>query len=165
MVRTIADTVNAINEQGATGGSDRSVRPTIFLARITGSTAITGKTATVGGVAASPVAWTYDWEEAYVKAPASITAGTIYATGNATRRKSSLVYGTAGKAINTIESMQCVSGTTVLGPGITTANIPAGFSVKAIQANTIVIMHQMQRDNGEPCFVFSCPNAIDGACP
>lgn len=164
MVRTIADTVNAVNEQRESGGGNGSNRPTIFLARITGNTAITGKTATVGGVAASPVAWVYDWEEAYVMAPASVTAGTIYATSNATRRKSSLIYGTAGKAVNTIESMQCVAGTTVLGPGITTANIPAGFSIKAIQTNTIVIMHQLQRENGEPCFAFSCPNAIDGAC-
>jgi len=129
----------------------------VFMARITGSTAIAGKTATIGGTAAQPVAFEYDWEEVSVS-----TTGT-YNTSDTYRRKSSLI-ATKGKAINGCEGPQMIGGTTTLGPGITTANIPAGFSFKAIANNTVVMMYATARATGENLFFFSVPNAVDGAC-
>lgn len=158
MVRTIADAVNAYNDERTSLPAQRVKIPTFFLARITGNTAISGKTATVGGVAGTQVAWTYDWEEVSMN-----TSGT-YQTAKDYRRKSSLVSGTLGKAYNGAEGPQTITATTTLGPGITTANIPAGYTIKAIANDTVVLMYALSRDNGEPLFFFCCPNAIDGIC-
>jgi hypothetical protein len=156
-VRTIADTINRINGEGQRGPKSAPPPVVVFMARITGSTAISGKTATIGGTAAQPVAWEYDWEEVSVS-----TTGT-YNTSDTYRRKSSLI-ATKGKAINGCEGPQIIGATTTLGPGITTSNIPAGFSFKAIANNTVVMMYATARATGENLFFFSMPNAVDGAC-
>jgi len=156
-VRTIADTINRINGEGQRGPKAPPPPVVVFMARITGSTAISGKTATIGGTASQPVAWEYDWEEVSVS-----TTGT-YNTSDTYRRKSSLI-ATKGKAINGCEGPQMIGATTTLGPGITTSNIPAGFSFKAIANNTVVMMYATARATGENLFFFSVPNAVDGAC-
>jgi hypothetical protein len=156
-IRAIADAVNKVNDAAPQPNTVTSSGPTIFLARITGSTAVSGKTATVGGSASQPVAWTYDWEEV------SVNTSDAYETAKSYRRTSTLA-GAKGKAFNGCEGPQMIGATTTLGPGITTANIPAGFSFKAIATNTIVLMYALSRDNGEPLFFFSAPNAVDGTC-
>jgi hypothetical protein len=119
---------------------------------------VAGKTAVYGGdPLARPVAWTYDWEEV------SLNTGGTYETAKAYRRTSTLA-GTKGKAFNGCEGVQMIGATTTLGPGITTANIPSGFTFKQIATNTVVLMYALSRDNGEPCFFFSVPNAVDGTC-
>lgn len=157
MIRQIADTVNAMNERQETPAANARVAPTVFLARITGSTPVSGKTATVGGIAAQPVAWTYDWEEV------SVNTGGTYETAKTYRRTSTLA-GTKGKAFNGCEGVQMIGTTATLGPGITTSNIPNGFTFKEIATNTVVLMYALSRDNGEPLFFFSVPNAVDGTC-
>lgn len=156
-VRTIAETINRINGERGSGKPSGPPVPMFFMARITGASPIAGKTATIGGVAAQPVAWEYDWEEVSVS-----TTGT-YNTSDTYRRKSATV-ASKGKAINGCEGPQMIGATTILGPGITTANIPAGFSFKAITTNTVVLMYATARATGEPLFFFSVPNAVDGVC-
>lgn len=157
-VRAIADAVNKVNDAAPQPNSGSASGPTIFLARITGSTPVSGKTATVGGSATpQPVAWTYDWEEV------SVNTGGTYETAKNYRRTSTLA-GTKGKAFNGCEGVQMIGTTATLGPGITTAYIPNGFSFKPIATNTVVLMYALSRDNGEPLFFFSAPNAVDGTC-
>ena len=158
-VRTIADAVNSYNEERRAGNVRSTVVPVLIMARITGSHAISGKTATVGGVASTPIAWLYDWEETFLNGSGA------YQNSKTFRRKSSLSSGTLGRAFNGCEGPQIMAGSpTVLGPGITIANIPAGFTIKPIANDTVVLMYALGRDNGQPLFFFSCPNAIDGEC-
>jgi hypothetical protein len=158
MIKVIADAVNSASERQDTTAPAQRSAPMIFLARITGSTPVSGKTAVYGGdPSARPVAWTYDWEEV------SLNTGGTYETAKAYRRTSTLA-GTKGKAFNGCEGVQMIGATTTLGPGITTANIPNGFTFKEIATNTVVLMYALSRDNGEPCFFFSVPNAVDGTC-
>lgn len=158
MIKVIADTVNsAIEKQDTTAPAQRSA-PMIFLARITGSTPVSGKTAVYGGSAsARPVAWTYDWEEV------SLNTSDAYETAKSYRRTSTLA-GAKGKAFNGCEGVQMIGTTATLGPGITTSNIPNGFTFKEIATNTVVLMYALSRDNGEPLFFFSVPNAVTGTC-
>lgn len=157
-IRAIADAVNKVNDAAPQPNSGASSGPTVFLARITGSTPVSGKTATVGG-SASPqaVAWTYSWEEV------SVNTSDAYETTKGYRRTSTLA-GTKGKAFNGCEGPQMIGTTAVLGPGITTTNIPNTFTFKPIATNTVVLMYALSRDNGEPLFFFSVPNAVDGTC-
>ena len=157
-IRAIADAVNKVNDAAPQPNSGASSGPTVFLARITGSTPVSGKTATVGGSASpQPVAWTYDWEEV------SVNTSDAYETNKGYRRTSTLA-GTKGKAFNGCEGPQMIGATTTLGPGITTTNIPNTFTFKPIATNTVVLMYALSRDNGEPLFFFSVPNAVDGTC-
>ena len=157
-IRAIADAVNKVNDAAPQTNSGASTGPTVFLARITGSTPVSGKTAVYGGSpSARPVAWTYDWEEV------SVNTSDAYETTKSYRRTSTLA-GTKGKAFNGCEGVQMIGATTTLGPGITTANIPNGFTFKEIATNTVVLMYARSRDNGEPCFFFSVPNAVTGTC-
>jgi len=159
-VRTIADAVNSYNAERRVAIPHKVKVPVLIMARITGSHAISGKTATVGGVASTPIAWLYDWEETF------IDGSGVYQNAKTQRRKSSLSSSTLGRAYNGCEGPQIIaSSPTVLGPGITIANIPAGFTIKPIEDDTVVLMYALARDNGQPLFFFSCPNAIDGACP
>jgi len=158
MIRVISDTVNEINERQEAGAVQKKVAPTVFLARITSATPVSGKTAVYGGdPSARPVAWTYEWEEV------SVNTGGTYETAKDYRRTSTLA-GTKGKAFNGCEGVQMIGATTTLGPGITTANIPNGFTFKEIANNTVVLMYALSRDNGEPLFFFSVPNAVTGTC-
>jgi len=158
MIKVIADAVNSASEKQDTTAPAQRSAPMIFLARITGSTPVSGKTATVGGSATpQPVAWTYDWEEV------SVNTGGTYETAKNYRRTSTLA-GTKGRAFNGCEGVQMIGTTATLGPGITTAYIPNGFSFKPIATNTVVLMYALSRDNGEPLFFFSAPNAVDGTC-
>jgi len=157
-VRTIADTINRINGEGQRGPKSAPPPVVVFMARITDSTPIEGKTAVYGSdPSARAVAWEYDWEEVSVS-----TTGT-YNTSDTYRRKSSTI-ATKGKAINGCEGPQMIGATTTLGPGITTDNIPDGFTFKAIANNTVVMMYATARATGENLFFFSMPNAVDGAC-
>jgi len=157
-IRAIADAVNKVNDAAPQPNSGASSGPTVFLARITGSTPVSGKTAVYGGdPSARPVAWTYDWEEV------SLNTGGTYETTKSYRRTSTLA-GTKGKAFNGCEGVQMIGATTTLGPGISTSNIPNGFTFKEIATNTVVLMYALSRDNGEPLFFFSVPNAVDGTC-
>lgn len=157
-IRAIADAVNKVNDAAPQPNSGSASGPTVFLARITGSTPVSGKTAVYGGsTSARPVAWTYDWEEV------SLNTSDAYETTKSYRRTSTLA-GTKGKAFNGCEGPQMIGATTTLGPGITTSNIPNGFTFKEIATNTVVLMYALSRDNGEPCFFFSVPNAVTGTC-
>jgi hypothetical protein len=157
-IRAIADAVNKVNDTAPQPNSGASSGPTVFLARITGSTPVSGKTAVYGGdPSARPVAWTYDWEEV------SLNTGGTYETTKSYRRTSTLA-GTQGKAFNGCEGVQMIGATTTLGPGISTSNIPNGFTFKEIATNTVVLMYALSRDNGEPLFFFSVPNAVTGTC-
>jgi len=158
MIRVISNTVNEINEQREPGAVQIKAAPTVFLARITGSTPVSGKTAVYGGnPSARPVAWTYSWEEV------SVNTSDAYETTKSYRRTSTLA-GTKGKAFNGCEGVQMIGATTTLGPGISTSNIPNGFTFKEIATNTVVLMYALSRDNGEPLFFFSVPNAVTGTC-
>lgn len=159
-VRTIADAVNLFlsQQRQKTTAPALQTLPVLIMARITGSNAISGATATVGGVANTPIAWLYDWEETFINGSGA------YQNSKTLRRKSSLSSSTLGRAFNGCEGPQRMGSTLVLGPGITTANIPAGFTIKPIANNTVVLMYALARDNGQQLFFFSCPNAIDGAC-
>lgn len=157
-IRAIADAVNKVNDTAPQPNSGASSGPTVFLARITGSTPVSGKTAVYGGnPSARPVAWTYSWEEV------SVNTSDAYETNKGYRRTSTLA-GTKGKAFNGCEGVQMIGATTTLGPGISTSNIPNGFTFKEIATNTVVLMYALSRDNGEPLFFFSVPNAVDGTC-
>jgi hypothetical protein len=157
-VRTIADAVNSYNEERRASNVRPTVVPVLIMARITGSNAISGATATVGGVASTPIAWLYDWEETFLNGSGA------YQNSKTLRRKSSLSSSTLGRAFNGCEGPQLMGSTLVLGPGITTANIPAGFTIQPIANDTVVLMYALARDNGQQLFFFSCPNAIDGVC-
>ena len=145
MVRRIAEVVNAAQPQESrVPGPKEHV---IFAARITGAASQSSET----------YVWKYTWEEVFYK-----NDGTIE-IAYAGRRKSSHI-ATWGDAYNGCEGPQFIGGNTTLGPGVLSANIPAGFALKEIANNTIVIMHLLRRINGQPLYLFSCPNAIDGTC-
>jgi len=159
MVLEIANTVNYVQQVRAQNPQRFSRPLQIFTSRIVGTpTPISGKTATVGG-ASAPVAWKYDWEEV------SFNAANTYEITLGYRRTRTLA-GSSGWAYNGCEGPQSIatSSYATLGPGITTANIPAGMNFQPICENTIVLMYALERNNGEPFFFFSCPNAIDGTC-
>jgi hypothetical protein len=146
-VRLIADTVNAILEGRDAGPNERGAQFRAFLARITGATARAGLTK----------AWLYDWQECFVN-----EAG-AYVTAANTRRRSSQIT-TYGPAINGNEGPQTIGAGTILGPGITAALIPAGYSYNAIANDTVVLMYAGQRTSGSPLFWFYAANPIDGEC-
>lgn len=114
----------------------------VFIAVITGNTTII-----------SNRRWKYTWSQSYLKSSNKLfTQSTTY-----------LVSATGTEAYNTCEALQQASGTKD-GPGITHANIPAGYALQPIATNTNVLMFQSRDDLGAVTFVFSLANAIDGAC-
>jgi len=146
-VRLIADTVNAILEGRDAGPNERGAQFRGFLARITGATARAGLTK----------AWLYDWEECFVN-----EAGAYVIAANTRRRSSQIT--TYGPAINGNEGPQTIGAGAILGPGITAALIPAGYSYNAIANDTVVLMYAGQRTSGSPLFWFYAANPIDGEC-
>lgn len=150
-VRLIADTVNSVIEGRESGTSGDVSQFRAFLARITGGTLRAGRT----------TAWLYDWEEVFVlENGAYITAG-----GAETRRRASSQFPTYGQALNGNEALQTINGNDlVVGPGITVANIPAGFTYNRIANNVVVLMYAGQRVSGSPLFWFYAANPIEGSC-
>jgi len=95
--------------------------------------------------------WTYSFEEMRWEiasdGPVSITAG-IIGTDN--------LYN-MNEAFND-------NAATVLAPGYTVANIPAGFSYQPISTGTMALVFPHVTETGEQIFVFDKPNTIDGSC-
>lgn len=146
MVRRIAEVVNAAQPQESPPGGPKE--HVIFAARITGAESQLPETRV----------WKYLWEEVFYK-----NDGTIEIE-YASRRKSENIE-TWGKAYNGCEGPQFIKTyANVIGPGVTLSLIPLGFNVRPIATDTIVIMHLLRRINGQPLYLFSCPNAIDGFC-
>lgn len=109
-----------------------------ILAKITGSTAISG----------ANYRWEYTWE-----------AAEIGSTGQFAVRSSEAWY--KGTALNVTEGGNTA---TVVMPGYLVANIPAGFAVKPIATGCYVMVFARRRTNGDIQWVFWCENAIDGTC-
>ena len=116
----------------------------VFLAKITGSTAIINNRR-----------WSYTWTSAAFDVS---TAKFKAATGSA------LISDTNQLAYNTVEGLQQDSGATKDGPGITHSNIPAGYTLKPIASGTYVLMFGTAGSTGNQIYVFSVANAIDGTC-
>lgn len=92
--------------------------------------------------------WLYSWRQA--KLVANVLHQFDYVTPE---------YWYMGTALNTIEAKNTAL---FVGPGIVKANIPAGFVVKPIEG--YVLVFPGRRVDGTPMWLFSVPNAIDGAC-
>lgn len=102
---------------------------------------------------ASPISgtvnrWLYSWRQA------KLVANAIHQFDYVTPE-----YWYMGTALNTIEAQNTALH---VGPGIVKANIPAGFSVKPVEG--YVLLFPGRRVDGTPMWLFSVPNAIDGAC-
>lgn len=113
-------------------------RVPFLLAKITASTAISG----------AVNRWEYTWVRAEVLNDSAKTfqqvAGEAWYTGT---------------AYNTMEG---VNNATTVGPGVLTANIPAGFSVKPVVGYVLIFPHRLA--DGTERWLFCVPNAIDGTC-
>lgn len=117
-----------------------------FLARITGSTAISGKVNR----------WTYDFEELRYN-PSTKEWDTVEPVAPATSP-----VGVSGTAISAIEGGN--DGAVVM-PGVQVSNIPAGFSVKPLETGCVVLILTLRATDGTSVYVISpLPNAIDGSC-
>lgn len=118
----------------------------------------------VAKILSSPVSigtnrWRYAWEEVVIKDDHLTAAISGSRKSRSTGTGAEFTY-----ALNLCELCQAVSGTKV-GPGVTIATLPSGFSAQPIEANTCVIMHALRRRSGRQLYAFSMPNAIDGTCP
>ena len=113
-------------------------RVPFLLAKITGSTAISGEVNR----------WEYTWTRAEV----------VNNSAKAFQQVASEAWYT-GTAYNVIEG---ANTSTFVGPGVTKSNIPAGFSVKPVSGYVLVYPHRMT--DGTERWLFCVPNAIDGAC-
>lgn len=109
-----------------------------LLAKITGSTAISGETNR----------WEYTWTRAEVVNNASRTFQQV---------SSEPWY--SGTAFNTMEGGNT---TTTVTPGVTVSNIPTGWSVKPVSGYVILFPHRCT--DGTERWLFCVPNAIDGSC-
>lgn len=117
-----------------------------FIAKIKASPAL---------LSGSTTRWRYAWEEVVLKDDNTVVT-TSARRANGT---DATTY-----AINLCELCQAGASPTKVGPGVTIATIPAGFTLQPIAANTCVIMYSLRRASGKQLFCFSMPNAIDGAC-
>lgn len=111
--------------------------------------------------AVTSVRWLYQWEEVFIKSDLSVETFT-----SAKRSRLDVATGyLESYAINLCEVCQSVGSASVVGPGVSISNIPAGFSLRPISENTCVIMFPVTRKDGRIQYAFSMPNAIDGSCP
>ena len=108
------------------------------VAKITGSTAITGTTNR----------WEYEWVMAEILNNATFTHQAV--SGEAWY---------LGTALNVMEG---INDATVVGPGVLVANIPSGFSVKPVTGYVTLFPYRLA--DGTERWVFCVPNAIDGTC-
>ena len=108
------------------------------LAKITGSTPIAG----------TSYRWQYTWEMAE---QLNDSAKTMQS------RSPEPWY--SGICFNAVEGMNT---STVIGPGILVANIPAGFFVKPVEGFVLLFPHRLT--DGTERWLFCVPNAIDGDC-
>ena len=139
----IASVVNKNDPATNQSGNLRKAQQ-VFLAKITGNTAIIANRR-----------WSYTWTSAAFDVP---TAKFKAAIGTA------LISDTNQLAYNTVEGLQQDSGT-YNGPGITHANIPAGYLLQPIAVGTYVHMFVDRSSNSNIIFTFTIANAIDGSCP
>jgi hypothetical protein len=139
----IASVVNK-NDPATNQSRNQRKAQQVFLAKITGSNTII-----------SNRRWSYTWTSAAFDVP---TAKFKAATGTA------LISDTNQLAYNTVEGLQQDTGATKNGPGITHANIPAGYTLQPIASGTYVLMFGTAGSTGNQIYVFSVANAIDGAC-
>lgn len=117
-----------------------------FFARITSATAITGKVNR----------WTYGFEEIRYN-PSTKEWDTVAPVGAATSP-----VGVSGSAISAIEGG---NDTAVVMPGVQVSNIPAGFEVKPLEVDCVVLILTSRATDGTVQYVISpLPNAIDGSC-
>jgi hypothetical protein len=108
------------------------------LAKLTGSTAISGATNR----------WEYTWT----------IAEQVNDSAKTMQQRASEVWYT-GTCYNACEGIN--DGTNV-GPGVLVANIPAGFSVKPVIGYVLLFPHRLT--DGTERWIFCVPNAIDGTC-
>lgn len=117
-----------------------------FLARITGSSAISGKVNR----------WSYTFEEIRYN-PSTKEWDTVAPTPPATAP-----VGVSGTAVSAIEGG---NDSAVVMPGVAVSNIPAGFSVKPLDTGCVVLVLTCRTTEGSSVYVISpLPNAIDGSC-
>jgi len=118
-------------------------RNPFFIAKITGTTVIIADRR-----------WKYQWAEGTLGATNlfELVSGSSYTYTN-----------TGDYAYNTCEALQQSSGQ-YYGPGVTAANIPAGYLLQPIAVGTYVHMFVDRSANSNIIFTFSMANAIDGTC-
>lgn len=126
----------------------RHVNTMPFLARITAASS------------SGTRRWTYSFVEVGMNTSGEFVdaaAGTsmLYSGGTGTDQ--------VRQAYNTVEWVQSATPATI-GPGITVANLAAGWDVQPIATNTVVLMHRV-RMSDHVAYAFCCPNAVDGNCP
>jgi hypothetical protein len=136
---------SVVNKNDPAINQSRNLRKAqqVFIAKITGNTQIILNRR-----------WSYTWTSAAFDVP---TAKFKAAVGTA------LISDTNQLAYNTVEGLQQDSGT-YNGPGITHANIPAGYTLQPIATGTYVLMFGTAGSTGNQIYVFSVANAIDGTC-
>ncbi len=115
-----------------------------LLAKITSSTAIDSTTNR----------WSYGWEEHWWDPSASPDTSSLK-TGGLDSTKAGVAYN-----VNEIGNTS-----TAACPGVTLANLPGTFAVKAISTSTRVILFRFTADDGTAVWMFDKVNAIDGECP
>jgi len=137
---------SVVNKNDPATDQSRNLRKAqqVFLAKITGSNTII-----------SNRRWSYTWTSAAFDVP---TAKFKTAIGTA------LISDTNQLAYNTVEGLQQDTSATYNGPGITNANIPAGYTLQPIATGTYVLMFGTAGSTGNQIYVFSVANAIDGTC-
>ena len=136
---------SVVNKNDPATNQSRNLRKAqqVFLAKITGNTQIILNRR-----------WSYTWQSAAFDVPTNKFKAAI---GTA------LISDTNQLAYNTVEGLQQDSGT-YNGPGITHANIPAGYTLQPIATGTYVLMFGTAGSTGNQIYVFSVANAIDGTC-
>lgn len=132
------------NERTRTDSTSAFIdRQPFFIAKITTSTTIIANRR-----------WKYGWAEGTLGSTNlfELVSGSSYTYDN-----------TGDYAYNTCEALQQASGTKD-GPGITHANIPAGYALQPIAEGTYVHMFVNRSSNSNIIFTFTIANAIDGSC-
>lgn len=114
-----------------------------LIGKILGSTAISG----------ASYRWLYTWRKADVFGTSSTPDYKFEDSDDAALQ---------GEALNV-----CEGGNTAatLMPGITVANIPAGFTIGPIATGCYVLLTPKRLKDGTEMYFFFCPNPIDGTCP
>ncbi len=125
-------------------GTRESKQPRVFVARITGSSGITGEN--------NRFAYTFDEETAD-----DFSSGSKNYNFSAGGR---LVTGTA------YNIMEVNNTAALMNPGVdlSAGDFPSGMSVQAISTGSLVFMRQFRDDQGASLYLFQAENAIDGSC-
>lgn len=149
-IMVMLDEYEKKNRKNPSGAFIKSTNANMFLANITGATAISGGAAN---------RFYYDWTELNITSASTVDTKAGGRTGTT---------GAGTAALNLCEIPNTANN---IAPAIDLdgATFPAGYAMRAIGnciddtiLNVPVVMHRIKDTSGIPRFVFSLANSIDG---